>query len=1395
MKKIAAPFMLVLCCILFSFTVCANGVWAAPGQDPGPGPDPEPLVTKVLTEDTLKVLDPTNQDILDQMHRSSITGLVGKMGIDMVMSILDMAFDDTGDQLDAILNELELLQKNMDAQFDEMSEEIASAQLSQYMLELDKAMALVVTDMKDLKALSASDLSEEQRSIKVQELRNSINEHNYDEVINLMDILIKGDGVSKSLLDVHKDYINAKYAFQGDGYYNDRAALYNYLSNARMMIVLLQMNYDMSLDGPLNPLGNYYQSALKRYNNLYDFINNLTETMDLGELYDTTHMTVQTDGGTCRVMVSNRNEDKVYLIPRSHFNSQDFFDNNSYNTSDKDYEIYDKNDSLDDAMSSQKVAGVSFHLIGESEAEALGNGSQGNIDDWLEQEFGFTPGFKDDGVVVQLHKDYKRGHHTASNLQKDWDYCEGGGAIFSGELMEYRDISAESVCTKDDPDSLAFIYCGSAAEFAARDKNPEVSAEAPKTVTVTDWANLEEAVDTLNSGDTLDLSQLPSNADSEGADIYIGQYPSDAFENITIIGNGQADFRSYIAFNPLRTDTGAQFTLEDINILLKSPVPYGSDGIHFYDYYASDLKINKNVTISYYGDINTRYYCTGISGIFDTIEGCDSSATLTLRNLNYGIEVARNKTLTIKNLNMIAERCKNYAISGSFVLDGGTYIFDDNSGGDFNKDLQPSNLKNLPMVIATSTDDGKHEYSGCGKLEIPLTDAAGNQLGGQKLYLKNYATGERQPFTVWQFDEGSKYASYNSTFSTFLAPGSYSIENSDDTLHTPYFTVEAGKHYTSPLQLTDEERPLPTGEIDNWAELAMMDIKNGQTIDLAKVADSEHYTFIIPNDVSDLTIAGDTDNHLNLTIAVDDSRTEPLRLTVNDLYILTESGSAIDIAKNDGDNKLIFKGDNSMITEDSGAAGIRVPDITYTLENPTQHYLGSLTLESASNSNKDKLVAKGGSGSGKGAGIGGNRYELAGKISITSGTVYATGNKGAGIGGGSYYGSGGEIYISGGDIKAESTGESSAIGGGANGDSGSIAITGGNITLLDQRGASAGIGYAQGYPKSILPNITRPSSGSIDIQFANLRSFNSETSLAPIIYTKDFNSAYTAIKAVIMESPTKRLSNYDINIIDSNSGATKAKVTTWGADTANDKLSGGTIYTYLPTGSYSFQSATDASLIGMNRSYPTGVIKSNGANLGEVDLILSKVNTKSMHFDDVVEGAWYHPAVAYAFQHYLMIGTDKNSFAPKNPMTRSMVVTILARLSKEDISGYEKSYFSDVDIKSWYGKSVAWAYDNDIIEGIGQKKFNPNAKVTREEFVKMFYYYAKYVGIDAKERGDISKFSDGQDVSDWAEKPMQWAIEVSLINGYDDGTLRPQNNITRAEAATMLYNFIEYVMP
>ena len=77
----------------------------------------------------------------------------------------------------------------------------------------------------------------------------------------------------------------------------------------------------------------------------------------------------------------------------------------------------------------------------------------------------------------------------------------------------------------------------------------------------------------------------------------------------------------------------------------------------------------------------------------------------------------------------------------------------------------------------------------------------------------------------------------------------------------------------------------------------------------------------------------------------------------------------------------------------------------------------------------------------------------------------------------------------------------------------------------------------------------------------------------------------------------------------------------------------------------------------------------------------------------------------------------------------------------------------------------------------------------------MFYYYAKYVGIDAKERGDISKFSDGQDVSDWAEKPMQWAIEVSLINGYDDGTLRPQNNITRAEAATMLYNFIEYVMP
>ena len=73
-----------------------------------------------------------------------------------------------------------------------------------------------------------------------------------------------------------------------------------------------------------------------------------------------------------------------------------------------------------------------------------------------------------------------------------------------------------------------------------------------------------------------------------------------------------------------------------------------------------------------------------------------------------------------------------------------------------------------------------------------------------------------------------------------------------------------------------------------------------------------------------------------------------------------------------------------------------------------------------------------------------------------------------------------------------------------------------------------------------------------------------------------------------------------------------------------------------------------------------------------------------------------------------------------------------------------------------------------------------------EELAQMLYNYAQYKGITLPALGDLSKFPDGDEVSDWAQTAMSWANGLGAINGYEDNTLRPGGNTTRAEAASMI---------
>ena len=179
----------------------------------------------------------------------------------------------------------------------------------------------------------------------------------------------------------------------------------------------------------------------------------------------------------------------------------------------------------------------------------------------------------------------------------------------------------------------------------------------------------------------------------------------------------------------------------------------------------------------------------------------------------------------------------------------------------------------------------------------------------------------------------------------------------------------------------------------------------------------------------------------------------------------------------------------------------------------------------------------------------------------------------------------------------------------------------------------------------------------------------------------------------------------------------------------------------------------------------------------------------TLSFQDVKEGSWFQDAVEYVYRAGLMAGTGDTTFEPNAQLTRAMTAQILYNLEGQpEVTG--EATFSDMNTApDWSMDAIAWAQDTGVVAGMGDNTFAPNLKVTREQFAQMLYNYAKYKKCDLTKAGDLTKFPDEVSISTWAENALSWANGNGLINGHENGTLDPQGNTVRGQAASILMNF------
>ena len=168
-----------------------------------------------------------------------------------------------------------------------------------------------------------------------------------------------------------------------------------------------------------------------------------------------------------------------------------------------------------------------------------------------------------------------------------------------------------------------------------------------------------------------------------------------------------------------------------------------------------------------------------------------------------------------------------------------------------------------------------------------------------------------------------------------------------------------------------------------------------------------------------------------------------------------------------------------------------------------------------------------------------------------------------------------------------------------------------------------------------------------------------------------------------------------------------------------------------------------------------------------------------------IENHWAKPWIIEFVNKAYIEGYPNGLFNPDGFITRAEVAAILSRLGIPH--NYEGKMFSDVENSSWYVNVIEDAVKSGVIDGYTNNTFLPDRNITREEAFKICAYCIGKLDVEEI----IISFADNNEISGWAEEYAKTLIQIGLLEGYKDNTLKPKNFITRAEFVKLFQGILE----
>lgn len=180
----------------------------------------------------------------------------------------------------------------------------------------------------------------------------------------------------------------------------------------------------------------------------------------------------------------------------------------------------------------------------------------------------------------------------------------------------------------------------------------------------------------------------------------------------------------------------------------------------------------------------------------------------------------------------------------------------------------------------------------------------------------------------------------------------------------------------------------------------------------------------------------------------------------------------------------------------------------------------------------------------------------------------------------------------------------------------------------------------------------------------------------------------------------------------------------------------------------------------------------------------------SVGFNDIGDVSWAADAINALAVKGVVSGREKNKFVPGDNITREEFVKMCVLLFKVPTDNNTALNFADVDSESWCYPYIRSAYGAGIISGVSETEFGTGSYITRQDAAVILNNCTAKYNLKAIQ---TENFADQDTIADYALDAVMNMRNLSIISGYEDGRFCPTNNITRAEAAKMLFSADERI--